>query len=523
MSGDGGLIDLLAAIRSEHDRFATKAGQSPQVLAVTHDALAGDWAVLRSIFERLDGKLYRIDSDSPLRLPGNPGSVLRETIRASCASAGADEIEITLDGGMVSVGSSAGADHASESMQMVRGTIARILSYEVAERSLVGISVPFGLLDDAHQGLVWDLLVRQAPNALSGQIGTFVPIVDGAVQPRRHCTGTPSLRFAISRAAFHKRLRQSPAGSAIEECCPSLHDPLVVFLAAGASASANIPTGDTVRDEALARLLPEQAPRSQLAEQFRAWLYERRRFLADERDLSPDQFARSLTLERVLREEFHVLETSGRTRADSQTLASLRRHCERAVDRHPEGRSALREIIEFHPRLILVTVNLDWQIEDSLTHPHELYKRAGGFGDAEEHVRSRIAGDPPDPRTPILKIHGSIEDPDSLIADVDLLEMGLAPDVVRALAPIFDASAEPIPWIWVGSSMRDRDVNRFLRRMPEPNEWWVDVLPGPGLDDFVSDVRKDQHPTTKGRLITELADEFLPKLARRVRELSAGE
>jgi hypothetical protein len=89
---------------------------------------------------------------------------------------------------------------------------------------------------------------------------------------------------------------------------------------------------------------------------------------------------------------------------------------------------------------------------------------------------------------PILKLHGSIQDPDSLIATIDKTSAGLHDNVRRALDEVLRASPPPLTWVWIGCSMRDRDMNSWLggRGAEAFDEWWIDPLPGPSLDEFVN-------------------------------------
>ena len=80
----------------------------------------------------------------------------------------------------------------------------------------------------------------------------------------------------------------------------SLNDrPLVLFLGAGASASAGIPLGNRYRDLALGGLVGWHEDGQAAAEAFFDLLYERQHFLLGEAE-SRTVFASELTLERVL-------------------------------------------------------------------------------------------------------------------------------------------------------------------------------------------------------------------------------
>ena len=133
----------------------------------------------------------------------------------------------------------------------------------------------------------------------------------GELDYQRHCSGEPSVRYAVVEGSFRKRgLDQSNMAARITEVVPDLERPLVIFLGAGASASAKIPVGDAVRNDAIERLVGDLHGRDH-AEAFRRWTIEHQRLLSGESDLTIPQFATRLTLERVLREEFKSNEELG--------------------------------------------------------------------------------------------------------------------------------------------------------------------------------------------------------------------
>jgi hypothetical protein len=121
---------------------------------------------------------------------------------------------------------------------------------------------------------------------------------------------------------------------------------------------------------------------------------------------------------------------------------------------------------------------------------------------------------------PLLKIHGSIESPETLVANLDDTEMGLPDSVKAALEQIFltatDMNHLPVRWLWVGCSMRDVDISRWMRSKDseEIYDLWVDPLPGPTIEEFAREFRRDIDFTQ--RQVSELPDVFLPALAAHV-------
>ncbi len=74
---------------------------------------------------------------------------------------------------------------------------------------------------------------------------------------------------------------------------------------------------------------------------------------------------------------------------------------------------------------------------------------ADHFRDSVDSVRSYVQGDRSAP-VPILKLHGSVIDPESLIATIDTTSAGLHDDVRAALDAIVQEAATPLTWVWIG-------------------------------------------------------------------------
>jgi hypothetical protein len=177
--------------------------------------------------------------------------------------------------------------------------------------------------------------------------------------------------------------------------------------------------------------------------------------------------------------------------------------------------------MESHPRLVVVTVNFDEQVEDQCPLDIKVYAKTAEFDAAAQHVQQVLGGDRSE-GVPVLKIHGTIGDPDSLVADLAQTVNGLSSTVRDAMDETL--AAGPTDWVWIGCSMRDRDVNQWMRtkRDSDLQDWWVDPLPGPAIADFVRDGRPVATQVEfKRRLVTESADAFFEALAARV-ETVAG-
>src|SRR5581483_6701042 len=191
------------------------------------------------------------------------------------------------------------------------------------------------------------------------------------------------------------------------------HEPVVLFLGAGSSASAGIPLGNTYRDRALRDLLDASTgPSDVLVDRFFDYLHDMDRFLPMEAD-DRAAFVKSLTLERVLRETFHEL--GGKPRSSSPVVAEIIQDCDRALSFVRPGRESLQDLAALlRGRLVLVTVNFDQLIETGLPTDHVVSATPDEFAANLSTLTQYLSGAAKQP-VPILKLHGTIERPESLI------------------------------------------------------------------------------------------------------------
>jgi SIR2-like domain len=331
----------------------------------------------------------------------------------------------------------------------------------------------------------------------------------------RHCLAQNSVRFAIQQDRLIKRGRHTDLEAAVRQVLLRADQPLVLFLGAGASASANISTGDAIRDEALRDLVGPKPTIDELVEAFLAKLTDAQRLRPDERDLTLSQFRQRLTLERVLLEDFHRL--AGRDPMLSAAIKRLTSEADTALEWFPEGRKALHHLVGRLPRLIVATINFDQLVEHGLADDHIVLARPEDFELHRQTVIDRIrdGGGP----LPILKLHGTIEHVETLVATIAQTEFGLPREITETLDAMVAASDQALTWVWVGCSMRDVDLRIWLGNQDgarDLNEWWVDPLPSQALFDYARYLREGRWATLGNtlaeRLITETADVFLKRL-----------
>jgi hypothetical protein len=480
-------------------------------IPVIHDALAPEEGLIAGLAEPLDGVFIRVGERSegargPLNQP------LAELVIAGLRHARL-EIGFTEHDGRVLA---AFAEHPEPTGGLeVLLRLAEVLVSAEIDEPLAIVSYPLAKMDPAVAKAAWEMCGLSVADSPPGRLRTFVPVAVGEVSVARHCLAQNSVRFAIQQDRLIKRGRHTDLDAAVRQVLLRPDQPLVLFLGAGASASANVSTGDAIRDEALRDLVGAKPTVEELVEAFFAKLTDTERLRPDERDLTLSQFRQRLTLERVLLEDFHRL--GGRDPMLSAAIKRLTSEAATALEWFPEGRKALHRLIGRLPRLIVATINFDQLVEHDLPNEHIVLARPEDFETHRQTVIDRIrdGGGP----LPILKLHGTIEHVDTLVATIAQTEFGLPREIAEALDAIVAASDQALTWVWVGCSMRDVDLRIWLGNQngaQDLNEWWVDPLPSQALFDYARYLRESQWAslgnTLTGRLITETADVFLSRL-----------
>lgn len=487
-----------------------------QVVPAVHDGIDAEQFVVGAVIERYGGAYIRCESsEDPYRRATGPiNADMARSLEAQCRGRGL-ELSIGERDGLVVVETVDGSQPTG-SMGTLFSVLSSLASAEL-DRDFVVLSYSLDGFDRSRAALVWEatLSLRNFPPP---NLRTFVPIAGGAVDIEAHCGRmVGSARIVLRDGSTTVRNDDVLLTAAVNRILDRPERQLVLFLGAGASASCRIPQGNRYRDLSLESMLAG----TDLEAEFRGWLETNQRWLPNERDLPPSVFSKALTLERVLREEFYSL--GGRPRSESATVARMVLDCQEALDRMPDGRRALREISVLLPHLIVATVNFDQLVEHDLPAAHVVLADRGEFERGPEVVHARQV-DGLSAALPILKLHGSIERPESLIANIDDTTRGLADEVVATLDSILDGG-RPVTWVWIGCSMRDLDVNMWSRRkhgVDDLQEWWVDPLPPASVSEYAFPRAKEWallEQNLRSRQITETSDRFLVALLARAQEL----
>lgn len=510
-------LKLLEMLVEEHRR---DRGGSPVLVPCLHEELENDIGLLAAGARRCGGALFYLNADDGWEDPPGPIAPDRWALLQGIFSTTSDhvfpavKVEATTEGVAVTLTDESLTPEPS--LVLILRAAAVIASSAYDQFDLVATAVTAAPIDAERRELLWRMLtVGPTDLNISGSATTLVPIIGARVDPQVDYRRRPDVRYVVRSDRVIRR-SADVRRRAIDAIADLGDRPMVLFLGAGASASAGIRLGNAYRDLALEPFVGRHRDSQAVAEAFFDFLHERQHFLPGETE-SRAAFAADLTLERVLRETF--IDLGFRPRTDSPVIQELMSDCQNALGFVRLGRAAIRDLARMlRGRLIIITVNFDELIETDLGVESTVLFTPEHFETSLDDLKEYVAGDATKP-VPVLKIHGSISDPDSLIATIDTTSAGLHDSVRAALNSILDVASGPVRWVWVGCSMRDRDVNAWLGGLSADalDEWWVDPLPGRSLLEFFARQRAPRWARTgqelADRLVIDSADGILHDLA----------
>jgi len=509
-----GVLELAIALIREHH---AAHGAGLQVISVLDNELDQNHEIYGAVLRRMGGAYIAVDKMAQSRVKGAVDAGLKDIVQEGLRRSPIQlAIEIEQEREDVLVRRADGIEPVNESERLILSFVAALFSRELEGRAVAVISWTENRLEFLAKESLWQLIRAHVSGRRFGALETLVFIAGGRVEPELHCEHDASVLFALSERGLSRRKGRSSLQAAVGKLVRDSERLLVLFLGAGASASAGMPLGNEVRDYALEHFFGDIVPPavSELAIRFHQWVRDNGRLLAGEEELDARTFAARLTLERVLREEF---QREGRDQ--SLTLRHLREQNENAIARKKTRvRKGLRSIVEKRQRLVIVTVNFDMILEDEFGDRLRVFATPADFKWAADYLRTyKLEGG----AVPALKLHGSLAVPDSIVADVDTRSLGLPSGTAEALQLLLGEHGLRTPWVYIGASMRDPDITEvigggdFAERL---DEWWVSPFPDPSVALFVEEHRasrwqKAGQAEFLQRQITETADTFLSALS----------
>jgi hypothetical protein len=497
------VLQLVAEVLNEH------AGQAAGLRIVP--VLVEDHRVhldlLKAAFRHADGVLLDADEarvangvDDPtlagivnqvVRLPGSSGDIELRMVRGANGGFSAELIGATDDA-------------TNPAFRTVCGVVNALFDDSLRSKSLAAVAYDETTLGADVKQVLWSLMTSQLEPLALGQVNTLVVLVGvSRADYSRHCSGAVSARFLLDGAGLRRRPTWQTDQLAIRRSLSRLDGHAMLFLGAGFSASSDLPLGNELRDYSLSGLVDDIGSYPERAERLRQLVADHERWLDDEeRLLSAEAFASRLTLERVLREERRLRPPP----ATMPTLEYFAGENARARDRRGPAVRSLGELLnapERLPRLVIVTVNFDTLVESVASDAVRVFATDEEFQSCPAYLAQYLTSGG---RIPLLKLHGTIERPESIVASVDQTMAGLAPGRRAALEYVRDFGTPPVPVIYVGYSMRDLDLRPMLAEHAFArgfDETWVSPFPDPAVYSFCREWRKTSWETAPARGLQE--------------------
>jgi hypothetical protein len=526
-----GVLDLLEHLFDEHKRGADYG--RIRVIPVLIDTLELHGRLIEAAFLHAGGQF--IDSHSLEHGTGFISSVesdLRPKMEAVLCvpqpvGRGYQRIKITVKKGIPSAKLNGRSinEITSQGDRDVLGIVHALLDQRLRQTALAAVAYRDVNLDELWAEAIWKLFTQVIHGQAMGSLRTLALLVEsGNAYASRHFqpgeTGV-SVKMRLSASGLDSRGDWSTSRSEVHRLRPDPGQVLVLFLGAGFSISSGLGLGNQYRDRALRNLLkagPEQSA-ADLASSFFRWLVDKNRLLKSEKGQSEQAFVRDLTLERVLREEYHLI--GGHQ--TSPTLTHIEEGNAKALKSPGNAVTALRRIIGKSDRsLVLVTVNFDTLIEDG--SDVRVFASDGEFAECSAYLDHYLVHGG---SVPLLKLHGTIDRRETVVITSDAVESGLGipkGDTLQRLAEVASSrtkqhGAPALKWVYIGCSMRDKDINpiisapSFSRLLKET---WVSPFPVHTVSQFIQQNRLAEYGQNgvEERCITEPADTFLEELDR---------
>ncbi|MFL6139646.1 MAG: SIR2 family protein [Frankiaceae bacterium] len=423
-------------------------------------------------------------------------------------------VEVRMDSGTLTVGVPGAGLPDNPGSRNLLGTVAALLHPELISKPLGIIVMEHDQLDADGRQLLWNMLTVDIPSAGVPLPATLVFAIGGETIDPLYMGRGPGLQFVLRAGDLVPRKEWASNQRSLQGLARK-DEPLVLFLGAGASRAARLPMGDELRNLALQSFFQYQSyTAEELPERFFAWIHDNRRVLDSEINMKESEFIRGLTLERVLRE----MKSPGEGLPDVlQEFAAVERDKRTILT---PGLHSLRDFILRRNRLVIVTVNFDRLIETDMPLDHLVpIVLDEDFEQWTGRMPSYLAGTPGP--VPLLKLHGDIELPSTIVADVEATAIGLSGAKSECLRTLLGTNTEPRLWAYVGYSMRDPDIIPELTGTGTAlalDEYWIDPLGDPNVRLFATNHRQTlwrQHHRADyyQRHITETAESTFQELA----------
>ena len=443
-------------------------------------------------------------------------------------------LRVEFDGGRARIAGDQEYEAASAAQQAIRDVAAALCSRRLSDADLVAIAYSEASLEYEHVRVLWELLMR-LPVLLGMTTGTVMVVAcEGTLRIPIHCTGDPSLRARVGsegiswRHSWERSALPFEVAARQEESAMPL---FVLFLGAGASTGFGLPSGDSFRNEVLSRLMNQSVDESTFEAVAREWwtrLQVSDQLTEQEQLLGVDLFVETLTLEVVL--EHEQQEEGQRYSSSLRRFATMHDEIVEKIRQRDGSDDPLRRLVALKKHLVLVTVNFD-QVIEARCDPGDIrtFTTESELAEFPGYLDTYLRGGGP---VPLLKMHGDIHLPETIVANISSTSAGLSTARFDAIHALISRQQSNVyrPWWYVGYSMRDRDLDTVWRdpRMYSFHEQWIAPFLDPNVATFIKSYRlrgwSDGRLIVSGpaeRLVSWTADDAFAELYRTVGPLWA--
>jgi len=514
--------------------------RAPLLLALTFDESQRLRPLLEQVIRAEDGLLVDASEfGDSIDLDGDLSEVaeLRVAVDAALRDINAlpdanEQLILRVDGAVIRIEGPTEYAAASRGQQTLRGLLAALFAVDLRGSDLAALIYAEDALDSEHKAIIWKLLM-ELPTLLDRPASSTLVVVagDGELEFDLHCTGDPSLRWVVNDTGLQSRYPRDRDVDVVERLArlDAGEAPLVMLMLGAGASAGYLPLGNDVRNRALERMMGTAVDRHNYGEvagaMFRHLIGNTPgRLLPGEEADGIDEFVRRLTLERVLREERHE-----QHRELSSTLQWFSEQNDAAITRIAADEAAgllaadpLARLLALRKRLVVVTVNFDHVIEAKGGTNVRAFVTDSDLEDLGDYLNRYAAGE--DLPVPLIKAHGDIAQPGTIVADVTTTRGGLATPMLAALESLRERLlGQPQSPLWhVGYSMRDIDLEDYWASPAfavRAKERWVSPLPDASVRRFIEEKRiprwsHEADPQTADEpLVTLTASDFFSLLS----------
>jgi hypothetical protein len=504
------LFNLAIELAASHRR--SEAGQV-NVLPILVDDLVQSRVVLEALCDLTGGRFFGAgDDDLEMPVPATTSPLVAPAVEAALTtvpSGGTRRVVISKSGDRVDaafIDPPAGPD-PSTGERTVLAVARAAMHADLDSAQLAVIAWPDSGVDLRLRSALWRLGVDQLAAMQLPALRTLVMAVETEIDVNLHCQLGRGFRFAIQNGRFLRRHGKDALGSTVRQIVDH-PDPFVLFLGAGFSVSSRLPLGNALRDQAIRRILniDTASPVTSygLAKRFSDWIFAKPGWLNTEEAATPvAAYIRQLTLEQVVRAEKRLFPSL-------PTLQDFRTHHDRVVGSPGIAALELAKLLRLAVgRVIIVEVNFDRLVESHAEAPIRVFASDDEFADAVGYVHQYLAGTETD--IPVLKLHGTIDRPETCVISDDQTERGVGKNKLEVMRAILSETS-PRLWIYVGTSMRDRDLIRVFS-----DEDWArgveELWVSPYLDETVEEFATSRRPFWRDRRLVSIDDRLTSETA----------